>query len=261
MIDRYALGVCAACLATWLCNSAHADPPSATRDSSLEHEHEHEHEHRADKLDAALDVDESDQRAIEITPEELQKLLVRYAHEPSAASVVSAALRAQQRDPRHFADMAHRARLRGLIPNLDVGLRRGQGVDLRSTTTDELGVHLTTADDLMLFATLRFEFGRLVFAREELTVSREERFAREAQNQLVRQVVHLYFLRRRLLLERDLRGRVDLGRELRIAEAEALLDTFTDGFFGRMMESSTHGQSTPAPALPSSGSRGSRDRR
>jgi hypothetical protein len=45
---------------------------------------------------------------------------------------------------------------------------------------------------------------------------------------------------------------------VRIAEAEALLDTFTDGYFGRLIERS-HGQSTSAPTLPSSGSRGSRD--
>jgi hypothetical protein len=197
-------------------------------------------------------------RGVDITPEELAQLLARYAREPTPANVVSAALRAQRRDPERFADLANRARMRGLVPSLDVGARRGQGVDLRSATADTLGMHLTTADDLMLFATLRFDLGRLVFAREELAVAREERVAREAQHELVRQIVHLYFLRRRLMLERDLRGRIDLGRELRIAEAEALLDTFTDGYFGRMIEGS-HGQPTPAPTLPSSGSRGSRD--
>jgi hypothetical protein len=204
------------------------------------------------------DVDDASVRGIDITPEELARLLARYAREPTPATVVSAALRAQRRDPEAFADLANRARMRGLVPSLDVGARRGEGVDLRSATTDVLGMHLTTADDLTLFATLRFDLGRLVFAREELLVAREERVAREAQNELVRQVVHLYFLRRRLMLERDLRGRIELGRELRIAEAEALLDTFTGGYFGRMIGDS-HGQPTPAPTLPSRGSRGSRD--
>jgi hypothetical protein len=204
------------------------------------------------------DANDPSVRGVDITPEELAQLLARYAREPTPANVVSAALRAQRRDPQRFADLANRARMRGLVPSLDVGGRRGQGVDLRSVAADALGVHETTADDLMLFATLRFDLGRLVFAREELAVAREERFAREAQNELVRQVVHLYFLRRRLMLERDLRGRIDLGREVRIAETEALLDTFTDGYFGRMIDGS-HGQPTPAPTLPSSGRRGSRD--
>jgi hypothetical protein len=205
---------------------------------------------------------DEDVRAIEVTPEELAQLNARYAREPTVDSVVQAALHARRRDPQRFAELAHRARVRGLVPNLDLGARRGQGVDLRSTTTDELGVHLTTADDLMLFATLRFELGRLVFAREELAIAREERFERAAQSEVVRQVVHLYFLRRRLMLERDLRGKIDLGREVRIAEAEALLDTFTDGFFRRMMDSSkAHEQPTHASALPSSSRGGSGDRR
>ncbi|HEX4352075.1 MAG TPA: hypothetical protein VHZ95_04155, partial [Polyangiales bacterium] len=105
-----------------------------------------------DKMQSDEDV-----RAIEVTPEELAQLNARYANEPSVGSLIQAALHAQRRNPQRFAEMAHRARMRGLVPNLDLGARRGQGVDLRSTTTDELGVHLTTADDLMLFATLRFE--------------------------------------------------------------------------------------------------------
>jgi hypothetical protein len=218
---------------------------------------------RADPSDDAArsdSDDDADGRSVEITRDELAQLLARYAHEPSAMSVVSVALRTQRRDPRRFADLVNRARLRGLVPEFDLGARRGQGVDLRSATTDELAMRLTTADDLTLYATLRFELGRLVFAREELGIAREERFAREAQDALVRQVVHVYFLRRRLMLERDLRGRIDVGRELRIAEAEALLDAFTDGFFGRMIFAA-HGQPTSASTLPGSGRSGSGDRR
>jgi len=193
--------------------------------------------------DTAGDLTRSD---TELTPNELAKLLARYEREPSAASVVAAALRAQRRDPQHFADMTERARLRGLIPSLDLGVRRGQGVDLRSTTSDELGVHLTTADDLMLFATLRFDLGRLLFAGEEVGIARETRFARAAQNELVRQVVHLYFLRRRLQLERDLRGSASLGHQVRIAEIEALLDAFTEGGFQRMLHGPSSAWTTDA---------------
>jgi hypothetical protein len=170
-----------------------------------------------------------------LTPEAFAKLLERYADEPSVADVVAAALHAERSDPARFADMASRARLRGLVPHLDVGARRGQGVDLRWTTADQLDPHSTTADDLLLFATLRFDFERLLFASEEVTIAREARFERQAQRELVRQVVHLYYLRRRLLLERDLRGEQSLGQQLRIAEVEAMLEAFTDGAFERML--------------------------
>jgi hypothetical protein len=223
-----------------LCCIAHAD------DDSLDASSKRDATETAPTANAGDSTDGLTRYDTELTAEELAKLLARYADEPSASSVVAAALRAQHRDPQRFADMTSRARLRGLVPNLDLGVRRGQGVDLRSTTSDDLGVHLTTADDLMLFATLRFDLGRLVFAGEEAGIAREERFARQAQNELVRQVVHLYFLRRRLLLERDLRGTTDLSREVRIAEIEALLDAFTDGTFQRMMRRPSSAWTTDA---------------
>jgi hypothetical protein len=234
----------AALLLAWsMCGHARAD------DDALEA--------RSDRSPSAVDARNASDAAApttegltrsdaDVTPEELAKLLARYAREPSAARVVAAALHAQRRDPQRFADMTQRSRLRGLIPSLDLGVRRGQGVDLRSTTSDELGVHLTTADDLMLFATLRFDLGRLLFANEEVGIAREARFAREAQNELVRQVVHLYFLRRRLLLERDLRGSASLSHEVRIVEIEALLDAFTDGGFQRMMQTPSRAWTTDA---------------
>lgn len=182
----------------------------------------------------AKQLDERDERD-PLTPEKLATLLARYAHEPRAEDVVTAALEAARHDPKRFEAMASRARLRGLLPHLDVGARRGQGVDLRWTTADEIDTHQTTADDLLLFATVRFDFDRLLFAGEEVSIAREARFERQAQHELVRQVVHLYFLRLRLLIERDLHGEQSLSQQLKIAEAEAMLDAFTDGAFRRML--------------------------
>jgi hypothetical protein len=51
----------------------------------------------------------------------------------------------------------------------------------------------------------------------------------------VRDVIHWYYLRRRLQLERDALGHTSVTRELKIAEIEALLDAFTNGLFGRMI--------------------------
>ena len=191
----------------------------------------------------------------QLTPEALQTLLDRYAHEPSPAQLVAAALRAQQHDPEHFSGMISRARLRGLLPHLDLGARRGQGSDLRWTLTQDLTAHRTTEDDVTLFATLRFDLDRLAFAPEEVSIAREARFARHAHHELVRAVVHVYFLRKRLMLERDLLGSSSIAQQLRIEEAEALLDDFTAGAFQRMLRPSPAawktGASTNASERPS----------
>ncbi|HEX2678385.1 MAG TPA: hypothetical protein VHM19_17150 [Polyangiales bacterium] len=171
-----------------------------------------------------------------LTTEQVSELLARHHDEPPVAEIVRAALDASSESPARFASMLHRARLRGLVPSLELAARRGQGIDLRSTGESQLDdVRLTTADTLTLAASLRFELGRLLFANEEVGIAREARAARARRAELVRSVVELYFLRLRLLLERDLRGRSDIDHEVRIAEAEALLDGFTNGAFHRMM--------------------------
>lgn len=169
----------------------------------------------------------------------LDTLLARYDREPTVEQVARATLQAASGKPQHFADMASRSRLRALIPHLDLGLRRGQGIDQRFLTpTDDLADNRTTADDLMLFATLRFDLDRLLFTNEEVSMAREERFAHDAQHELIRKVVHVYFLRKRLLLERDLADGNSIAQQLRIQEAEALLNAFTDGAFQRMLDHS-----------------------
>lgn len=184
-----------------------------------------------------------------VTDEALAALLARYATEPRVEDVVREALLARGGDDaQRLASMASRARLRGLIPNLELGARRGQGVDLRPSTSaaDVEGVKLSTDDDLVLEATLRFELGRLLFTDEEVGIAREARATQGTRAELVRQIVELYFRRKRLLLERDLRGRTDIDHEVRIAEAEALLDAFTNGAFQRMMGARNNGWKTGA---------------
>jgi hypothetical protein len=193
---------------------AHADPPAADSGEPAE-------------LEA--------QELRKLDPERIRELLARYDREPSASQVVQAALRAADSDPEHFASMLSRARWRGLLPSLAIGARRGQDVDQRVAVTDEDGTRFTSGDDLVLSATLRFELGRLLFADEEVAITREARAARNARLELARSVIHWYFVRRRLQLERDALGHSSITRELRIAEIEAVLDTFTNGAFGRMI--------------------------
>jgi hypothetical protein len=206
-----------------------------------------------------LDTDEPSHKQKLLPADVLAALLTRYDREPEVQSVIAATLAAARVHPQHFTDMASRSRLRGLIPHLDVGLRRGQGIDLRWTTptADDLANNRTTADDLMLFGTLRFDLDRLLFTSEEVGIAREQRFAHDAQRELIRKVVHVYFLRRRLLLESDLLGGTSIATLIRIREAEALLDAFTDGAFQRMLRQnrSVHGKSAQAPTLPRGDSR------
>lgn len=204
----------------------------------------------------------SEQRAV-------AEALARYRHEPSVREVI-AALHAHASDDASDA-LASRARLSGWVPTVGLKARRGQAVDLASSSDDD-ALKLSTDDDLTLEAALTFDLGRVVFAREEVAIARQAHAVREHEAERVREVIALYFERRRLQVERDLladhavarslpapnedggvepqggrtagttgtplsAGAQDaiVARNVRIAEIEALLDTFTGGAFRRMM--------------------------
>jgi len=236
---RFIVGV--ACLLTTLCGAlARADPPPADGGDSASSPRDDRRTSvdsvsELAELSLAREPETSRAALSSLSPDTIAALLQRYASEPTAIKVVRAAIKASEREPDRFASMLRRARWRGLVPTLSLGARRGQGVDLRTTVTEDDGVRFTSGDDLVLSATLRFELGRLLFADEEVTIAREARAARAIRLELVRDVIHWYYLRRRLQLERDALGHTSVTRELKIAEIEALLDAFTNGAFGRMI--------------------------
>lgn len=187
---------------------------------------------------------QSDEPAL--TPALIRAALARYEAEPSIEAVVHAAIQAPALDPERARDAAERARLSGLLPRMRADLRRGVGLDLSALQSSTGERNLWSSDDTLSFSGgVTFELARLLFAREEGALLRERRALEESRLELLSQVVHLYFERRRLQLERDLTGRAELAAELRIAEAEALLDLFTNGAFSRMMRESATGASAP----------------
>jgi len=122
---------------------------------------------------------------------------------------------------------------------LSVRARHGQTVDLTSPQAiDPTLLRLRTNDALTLEAGLSWDFERLVFRREEITLLAQGRAEREQRGRVVKDVIALYFERRRLQVARDLARKPDPRFELRIAEIEALLDAFTNGEFRRMMAKS-----------------------
>jgi len=181
---------------------------------------------------------------------ETRAALARYAREPKVEDVVRAALAALPA-PRATA-LASRARDAGWVPTLGLRARRGQGVDWSQTLGDQ-SIDVKSGDDLTLEASLSFDLDRVVFRSEEVALGRQALLEEEQRRARVREVIALYFERRRLQLERDRHGDPELARSVRIAEIEAVLDVFTKHAFQRMMARAawTTDVSTPATRSPS----------
>jgi hypothetical protein len=183
----------------------------------------------------------------------IRAALARYATEPSVDELVRAALEAPALDPARAREAADRARLSGLLPQTRADVRRGQTLDLgalQGGTTDR--TTWSSDDELAFGGSITFQLDRLLFASEEASLMRERRHLEERRLELVTQLVHLYFERRRLQLERDLAGETDVATEIRIVEVEALIDVLSAGAFSRMMvERARRSDSTAPPSATS----------
>jgi hypothetical protein len=154
--------------------------------------------------------------------------------EPAVSEVVQMALAAARGlSPERIANLARRARLTGLAPQLRLSAERGLQQDLSSTTGSRSDrTNAAIGDDFSFGATLTFELDRLVFAPDEVRLLSVERWLAGDQRKLVAEVVKLYFQRRRLLRERALTSAPDSELDDSLAELDALLDGLTAGAFG-----------------------------
>jgi hypothetical protein len=164
----------------------------------------------------------------------------RYAEEPTAQELVLAALKVTAANPKKAEQLAGRARASGWVPTVRLAVRRGMGAGLSAYQTLETDrTSLSSDDNLVLEASLTFSLDKLVYNGHEIAIAKEKSALEKARYELVRMVIALYFERRKLQIERDLEGRIEPKKAIRIAEIEALLDIFTNGEFKRMMRRKT----------------------
>jgi hypothetical protein len=151
---------------------------------------------------------------------------------PSVGEVVRLAIAAaQSSDPARTRELARRARLSGLLPSLRVGAERTLKQNLSEVSGESERTNASLGDGMALDATLTFDLPRLVFASEEVRLLSVNRWLAQDRRKLVKEVVQLYFQRRRILEERAASKVADPELDLALAEVEALLDALTDGAF------------------------------
>lgn len=177
----------------------------------------------------------------------------------SVRTVVALALEAARHTaPGRADELAKRARLAGLVPQLRLAARRGLQQDQSSTSTlSDDRTNASLGDDLTLEAGLTFQLDRLVFAPEQVRLLAVERWLASDRRKLIEDVVHLFFKREKLLAERKEAAEANPALEADIAELEALLDAFTQGEFGKLLAAHAAKQKaaakheTPPTAAPS----------
>jgi hypothetical protein len=168
-------------------------------------------------------------------------LRIPIAVTPDAArGAVEAALRkARLVDPdAHIDAMALRARQSAALPELRLRALRSvdQGQTLAPTEYDPTRLTATTGSSLWMEARATWRLDRLLFAEEEVALERARQRRAEARAKISAHVLKLLFGWQKALAQADnpaASPEENLAARLHVLEAEAELDLFTDGWFGR----------------------------
>ena len=177
--------------------------------------------------------------------ENLDQILAELTVNPTIEEVQRAALEEAALEPQRIRSLLTRIRWAGLLPRVEASLSRGyardEDIDRNYQEWDEL--ELATDQDLEFRVSLRWDLDRLVFDPEELRARREAAYQTQRRRELLLVVTRLYFELLMLRASERCDGAseegVDLGRTLRMAEIEALLDGLTGGLLSREAEEGT----------------------
>ncbi|MBI5494762.1 MAG: helix-hairpin-helix domain-containing protein [Deltaproteobacteria bacterium] len=179
---------------------------------------------------------------------EVQRILKKFAREPTVQETQNAALSHARADPSIIDSWRIRSRVRGLAPEFRVGavytpqrdylwFRQAGTVDYLPPLSDERG---TTQRDSwqnqgQVAAQMTWQLDRLIFDPEEPRVNREAWRLSKLMDSVLDDVTRRYFERRRLQVELELSPPTDvqdrIRKEIRLQELTADLDGMTGGFF------------------------------
>lgn len=183
----------------------------------------------------------------------------RFAHEPSVAELQAEAMRHAGLVSGKAASWQRRARAAALIPDLSVRASLSGSGSLPANGSDPETAGAAGSDarrSWYLSASANWSLERLVSPREEISLARDSQSLATRREALLSEVARVYFQRRRLQVELQLRPPADAAARLlaglRIDELGAILDALTGGAFSRRVGPI----SSIGPAGPAGASRG-----
>ena len=177
----------------------------------------------------------------------IKKVMKILKTEPSIRQVQKTAVRHYELEPERVNAMARNARLKGLIPDLTLGLENSVSNSFSNTkdglypilpspsenpNPENLKERIATGDDRLGWSVnARWSLDRLVYSAESL----DAKSLTSLQENLVREVTTLFYSRRRVLASLLMSPPTDdeeyFYELMRLEELTATLDAFTGGMF------------------------------
>jgi len=168
-----------------------------------------------------------------------EEVLRSFAHEPTVLEVQDAAIRYAEVHPDKIANWRAAAAKRALLPDLSLGgdLGRDQNVDLDRGGTNDPDRFIIGPEEKTLdwSVGVSWDLGELVWNDDQTTIDTRSKLMAELRDDILSEVTHLYFERRRLQVQMALSPStrelpIRLEEELKLQELTARLDALTGGY-------------------------------
>ncbi len=171
-------------------------------------------------------------------------LLALFRHEPSVRDIQQAAIRYAEVSPEKIERWRAAASRKALFPTLSVGTDRGenQNVDLDRGGTNDADRFIIGPEEKTLdwHADLSWDLGDLIWNGDQTSIDTRSKLMVELRDDILNEVTHLYFERRRLQTDLVLAPPASLPlqveKELKLQEITADIDALTGGFLSQKLK-------------------------
>ncbi len=178
-------------------------------------------------------------------PEEVLRL---FQNEPAIQAVQEAAIRYAEVHPSKIEGWRQAAAIKAFMPrvSVDTGLSADENVDLdRGGTNDPdkfiIGPQEKSYDWSVGF---NWDLGEIIWNNDQTSIDTRSRLMVELRDDVLNEVTHLYYERRRLQVEMALSSvrelPVQIEKELRLQELTAGIDALTGGYYSKKLQNSAN---------------------
>lgn len=173
-------------------------------------------------------------------------LMRTYDREPGILELQEAAMRYAEVHPEKIMEWRRAAARRAWLPTLSFGVDRGRDetvdIDRGGTGDADRFIQGPAEKDDQWGADVSWDLGDLIWSTDQTTIDNRSKLMVQLRDELLTQLNHLYYSRRRLQISRLIEGSSDLQKEidrtLQIEEHTAGIDALTGGYFSRGLRSS-----------------------
>lgn len=172
-------------------------------------------------------------------------LMSRFTHEPSILEIQEAAIRYAEVHPDKIRAWRAAVARKALLPTLsvDAGQNRDQNVDLDRGGTGDPDRFIIGPEEKSFdwSVGLSWDLGDLVWNDAQTSIDTRSKLMVELREEILTEVTHLYFQRRRLQIEMGLSPNpelpIQIEKEIKLQELTAQIDALTSGFLSKKINS------------------------